>query len=156
MQLSAKFEGLQIILIEDLHELPFLDVQINPFAINAADWSRAVQADVDFMLKINNFNFKNSHWEPVLEPWKFCIKANQDATDKSTTVSLQSNDLMYMNVTHAFLESLFAISQTLSETKVNIILSFFKLKIQPISPIAFGSYRSRSSKTLPYQELYRL
>jgi hypothetical protein len=29
-------------LIEDLHELPFLDLQIEPFAISAADWTRAV------------------------------------------------------------------------------------------------------------------
>lgn len=117
--MNAAFDGLQIILIEDLHELPFMDVQINPFAIKASDWSRAVQANVDFVLKANSFNFKNSHWEPVLEPWNFCIKVSQDATDKSTNVALQSSDLLYLNVTHAFLESLLALSQTLSETKVS-------------------------------------
>jgi vacuolar protein sorting-associated protein 13A/C len=106
------------VLIEDLHDLPFMDVQINPFAITASDWSRAIKADVDFVLKANNFNFKNSHWEPVLEPWNFCIKVAQDANDKSTTVALQSKDLLYLNVTHSFLESCLTVSQTLSETKV--------------------------------------
>lgn len=115
--LFAAFDGLQIILIEDLHELPFMDIQVNPFAVKASDWSRAVQANVDFVLKANSFNFKNSHWEPVLEPWNFCIKVSQDATDKSTNVAFQSSELLYLNVTHAFLESLLTISQTLSETK---------------------------------------
>ncbi|KAI8075646.1 hypothetical protein BDF21DRAFT_495147 [Thamnidium elegans] len=115
--LSASFDGLQIILIEDLHELPFIDIQVNPFAIGASDWSRALYASVDFVLKANNFNFKNSHWEPILEPWNFCIKASQDATDRSMNVALESKDLLYVNVTHAFLESLLTVSATLSETK---------------------------------------
>ncbi|CAO3621876.1 unnamed protein product [Mucor fragilis] len=115
--LSASFEGIQIILIEDLHDLPFVDVQINPFAIAASDWTRALKADVDFLLKANNFNFKNSHWEPIIEPWNFCIKVSQDATDKSTNVALQSKDLLYLNITHTFLESLMSVSETLSQTK---------------------------------------
>ncbi|KAG2213335.1 hypothetical protein INT46_007194 [Mucor plumbeus] len=115
--LSASFDGIQIILIEDLHDLPFVDVQINPFTVSASDWTRALQADVDFLLKANNFNFKNSHWEPIIEPWNFCIKVSQDATDKSTNVALQSKDLLYLNITHTFLESLMSVSDTLSETK---------------------------------------
>lgn len=117
--MSASFDGIQIILIEDLHDLPFVDVQINPFAIAASDWTRALKADVDFLLKANNFNFKNSHWEPIIEPWSFCIKVSQDATDKSTSVALESKDLLYLNITHTFLESLMAVSETLSQTKVS-------------------------------------
>ncbi|KAI8639786.1 hypothetical protein BD408DRAFT_476983 [Parasitella parasitica] len=115
--LSAVFDGIQIILIEDLHDLPFVDVQINPFTITASDWTRSLNADVDFLLKANNFNFKNSHWEPIIEPWGFCIKVSQDAADKSTHVALQSKDLLYLNITHTFLESLLSVSETLSQTK---------------------------------------
>ncbi|CEP17102.1 hypothetical protein [Parasitella parasitica] len=115
--LSASFDGIQIILIEDLHDLPFVDVQINPFTITASDWTRSLKADVDFLLKANNFNFKNSHWEPIIEPWGFCIKVSQDASDKSTNVALQSKDLLYLNITHTFLESLMSVSETLSQTK---------------------------------------
>ncbi|GAA5798753.1 hypothetical protein HPULCUR_004159 [Helicostylum pulchrum] len=115
--LSASFDGLQIILIEDLHELPFIDIQVNPFAIGASDWSRALHASVDFVLKANNFNFKNSHWEPILEPWNFCIRASQDSTDRSMNIALESKDLLFVNVTHAFLQSLLTVSATLSETK---------------------------------------
>lgn len=116
----ASFEGLQVILIEDLHDLPFMDIHISPFIINASDWSRAIQADVDFELKANNFNFKNSHWEPVIEPWNFGIKASQDPMDKSTHVTVLSKELLQLNVTHTFLESLLAVSETLSETKVTL------------------------------------
>ncbi|KAI8884432.1 hypothetical protein K501DRAFT_332624 [Backusella circina FSU 941] len=115
--LLATFEGIQIVFIEDLHELPFLDIQVEPFAISAADWSRALQADVSFSLKGNYFNFKNSHWEPILEPWNFCIKTEQNPMDKSTNVQVQSDELLYINITHAFLESAMSLSETLAEVK---------------------------------------
>lgn len=35
-------QGLQFILIEDLHDLPFIDVAIQPFTVNVSGWSRAV------------------------------------------------------------------------------------------------------------------
>lgn len=101
---------------------------MNPFAIGASDWSRALHANVDFVLKANNFNFKNSHWEPILEPWNFCIKASQDSTDRSMNVVLASKDLLYANVTHAFLESLLTVSATLSETKVSRVFKLEKKK----------------------------
>ncbi|RCH94872.1 hypothetical protein CU097_000818, partial [Rhizopus azygosporus] len=115
--LVAAFEGIQIVLIEDLHDLPFIDIQMPPFQITASDWTRALHAEVDFTMAAKNFNFKNSHWEPLLEPWKFSIKASQSPIDKSMTVSLNSEELMYLNVTHAFIETTLAISQTLSEVR---------------------------------------
>ncbi|KAG1472650.1 hypothetical protein G6F56_001412 [Rhizopus delemar] len=115
--LIASFEGLQIILIEDLHELPFIDFYLEPFELMASDWSKSVEAHVDCCLGIKNFNFKNSHWEPLLEPWKFAINASQDPTDKNTRLSLDSKDFIYLNLTHTFIESALVISQTLSEIK---------------------------------------
>lgn len=99
-----------------------MDIQLYPFVINASDWSRALQAKVDFVLKANNFNFKNSHLEPVIEPWNFGIKASQDSTDKSTSVTVFSKEILQLNVTHTFLESLLAISETLNETKVILLI----------------------------------
>ncbi|KAI8363865.1 hypothetical protein EDC96DRAFT_608831 [Choanephora cucurbitarum] len=116
-KLVATFEGVQVILIEDLHDLPFVDVHVSSFTAKASDWSRSIAADVDIDLRANNFNFKNSHWEPIIEPWTFCIKVRQDSTDKSTHVALNSEHLLTFNFTHAFLESLLAISETLSEIK---------------------------------------
>ncbi|KAI9251543.1 hypothetical protein BY458DRAFT_17568 [Sporodiniella umbellata] len=115
--LTATFEGIQVVLIEDLHDLPFIDLQLNPFEIHASDWSRALKADADFSVAIKSFNFKNSHWEPFLEPWHFCIKANQSATDKSMRMVLETQEQIYLNVTHTFIESSLMISQTMSEIR---------------------------------------
>ncbi|KAI8968041.1 hypothetical protein BDF20DRAFT_917267 [Mycotypha africana] len=115
--LLASFDGIQITLIEDLHELPFIDAQIHPFVLRASDWSRAVEADVDFHIKVDSFNFKNSHWEPVIEPWSFCIKVSQDATNKSTYVNITSQELLLFTITHSFVSSCLSISQTLNDLK---------------------------------------
>ncbi|KAG1472355.1 hypothetical protein G6F56_001588 [Rhizopus delemar] len=115
--LVASFEGIQVVLIEDLHDLPFIDLQVNPFQIHASDWTRALKADADFSLAMKSFNFKNSHWEPLLEPWSFSVKITQSPTDKSMHIILNSQDLIYLNVTHTFIESSLMISQTLSEIK---------------------------------------
>ncbi|KAI8978652.1 hypothetical protein BDB01DRAFT_799548 [Pilobolus umbonatus] len=112
---TATFDGIQIILIEDLHELPFLDIQIDPFTLSGSDWSRDFNANVDFSLKVNNFNFKNSHWEPFIEPWEFLIKVNRGINEGGVLVGLHSDTLMYLNITHDFVESCLSISKTLSE-----------------------------------------
>jgi vacuolar protein sorting-associated protein 13A/C len=65
--------------------------------------------------------------------------------DKSTNVKIQSNELLYINITHAFLESTMSLSETLAEVKVtcHIINCSFKerkltlLKIEkPLSQTA--------------------
>ncbi|KAG0185188.1 hypothetical protein DFQ28_009826 [Apophysomyces sp. BC1034] len=115
--LTANFEGLQLILIEDLHDLPYVDTMIKPFTVNVSDWSRALTVDVNFSLFANNYNFLNSHWEPIIEPWKFGINVSQDPTEKAMRIMLKSEELLYVNVTHVFLESLLSISETLQNVQ---------------------------------------
>ncbi|KAI7898920.1 uncharacterized protein BX663DRAFT_555462 [Cokeromyces recurvatus] len=115
--LTASFEGLQIILIEDLHDLPFMDFQVDPFTITVSDWSRLLEAEVNFSLKANNFNFKNSHWEPIIEPWDLYIHVSKDAADQSMNLSFESQKPLNVNISHNFLETLLTISETLSQTK---------------------------------------
>ncbi|KAI9475459.1 MAG: hypothetical protein EXX96DRAFT_266961 [Benjaminiella poitrasii] len=115
--LTASFEGLQAILIEDLHDVPFMDIQVNPFIISASDWSESLEANVNFEFKANNFNFKNSHWEPIIEPWQFGIRVSKDSVDQSTNVAFESKEPLYANLTHNFIESALTISETLSQTK---------------------------------------
>ncbi|KAI8376296.1 uncharacterized protein BYT42DRAFT_594245 [Radiomyces spectabilis] len=115
--LIARFQGLQLVLIEDLHDLPFIDLVMQPFTVQVKDWSRALVADVDFSIYANNFNFKNSHWEPLLEPWGFGLKLRQDAALRSMHVNLESETLLNLNLTHVFLESILAISETLNDVQ---------------------------------------
>ncbi|KAI9014452.1 hypothetical protein CLU79DRAFT_890124 [Phycomyces nitens] len=113
--LVANFEGLQLTLIEDLHDLPFIDWTIQPFTINAKDWSRSLEVNVDFSMYANNFNFKISHWEPILEPWEFTVKVNKDAAVGTMHIRMSSETPLNINVTHAFLESALAVSETLDK-----------------------------------------
>ncbi|KAL0077823.1 hypothetical protein F4703DRAFT_1910666 [Phycomyces blakesleeanus] len=113
--LVANFDGLQLTLIEDVHDLPFIDWTLQPFTINAKDWSRSLEVNVDFSMYANNFNFKISHWEPILEPWEFTVKVNKDAAIGAMHIGMSSEAPLNINITHAFLESALSVSETLSE-----------------------------------------
>lgn len=124
-----------------MHDLPYMDVHINPFSIHASDWSRAAQADVEFSLKVNYFNFKNSHWEPIVEPWSFGIAMSQDSTDKSTNISVQAKELLFVNLSHTFVESLLSISDTLSERK--LLAQTAQAQVKPYLIRNFTGYNLR-------------
>ncbi|KAI9491569.1 hypothetical protein BDB00DRAFT_766791 [Zychaea mexicana] len=113
--LKARFQGLQFTLIEDLHDLPFIDAMLQPFTVNASDWSSALSADVFFNMSASSFNFRNSHWEPVIEPYGFGIKVSQDAATKSMQIGVESNEFLNLNITHAFLETMMAVSGSMFE-----------------------------------------
>ncbi|KAI7863890.1 hypothetical protein BDF14DRAFT_1998124 [Spinellus fusiger] len=112
--LVANFEGLQLILIEDLYDLPFLEWVVQPFTVDAKDWTRALVVGVHFDMYSNNYNFKNSHWEPVLEPWVFDIKVSQDSALGTLAIEMNSEAPFYLNITHSFLESILTLSDTLT------------------------------------------
>lgn len=67
--LTATVEGIRIILIGDVHELPILDVGINSFSATGADWSSRLRAETAINMYANVFNFSKSAWEPLIEPW---------------------------------------------------------------------------------------
>ncbi|KAI8144971.1 hypothetical protein BJV82DRAFT_536853 [Fennellomyces sp. T-0311] len=113
--LKARFQGLQFTLIEDLHDLPFIDAQLQPFTVNASDWSSALAADVFFNLSASTFNFRNSHWEPVVEPWGFGIKVAQDPATKTMNLAVESKECLNVDITHAFLETWLAVSGSMFE-----------------------------------------
>ena len=140
-QLKARFQGLQFTLIEDLHDLPFIDAQLHPFTVNASDWSSAVSladqyciyvanisnikqlaADVFFNIAASTFNFRNSHWEPVIEPWGFGIKVAQDPATKTMNLGVESKECLNIDVTHSFLETWFTVSGSMFEEQVSTVV----------------------------------
>ncbi|KAI9279983.1 hypothetical protein BY458DRAFT_470198 [Sporodiniella umbellata] len=139
--LIASLEGLQIVLIEDLHNLPFIDFYVEPFQVIASDWSKSLEANTDLCLGMKSFNFKNSHWEPFLEPWKFNISTSPDSADKNTRIMLGSKDLIYLNITHSFVESALAISQTLSEIKT--LSDSAQVQVKPYEVVNYTGYNVR-------------
>lgn len=105
--LDASFGGFQLVLIGDVHELPVLHLQTPSFICKAKDWSGDLNASVGFKPSINYYNLKNSHWEPLLDPWDFGITAKTKTYpngSKNTAVSLYSDKRLEMNMTAAFIE----------------------------------------------------
>ncbi|ORX52050.1 hypothetical protein DM01DRAFT_1408497 [Hesseltinella vesiculosa] len=115
--LSAVFDGFQLVLVEDLHDLPFLDLAVRPFTLTATDWSRAIKANVKVTTLMNNFNFINSHWEPLMDPYTVDLSLMQDASTKHYDFSMSTKDLLNINITHTFLQSIMAVSSTLSSVE---------------------------------------
>lgn len=71
-----------------------------------------------FTFAASSFNFRNSHWEPVIEPWGFGIKAAQDPATKAMSVKIESKESLNLDVTHNFLETLLSISDTMVQAQV--------------------------------------
>ncbi|CAO3579446.1 unnamed protein product [Absidia cylindrospora] len=112
---NARFEQFQLLLIEDLHDLPFMDFVIKPFNVSVSDWSNSIVVNTKISTRFNYFNFKNSLWEPVIEPYDFDVNVNKDPTTNALDIGVSSTETMNINLSHVFLETLLSISSTLSE-----------------------------------------
>lgn len=67
--MQATFDGLQIILVGDIQELPLLRAQTPSFTAVADDWSSDLKMRLVVQPEIKFFNLSNSQWEPLMEPW---------------------------------------------------------------------------------------
>ncbi|CAK7229600.1 Vacuolar protein sorting-associated protein 13 [Sporothrix bragantina] len=76
--LHATIEGIRVVLIGDLHELPILDLSIKNFTLSAEDWSSNLRADTLIELYTNVYNFAKSAWEPLVEPWEVSIGVGRE------------------------------------------------------------------------------
>lgn len=68
--------------------------------------------------QMNNFNFKTSHWEPLIEPYTFELDATRATNVQSLDIGLSSNETLNMNLTHTFLDTLMAVSGAWSAIQV--------------------------------------
>ncbi|SCW01107.1 LAFE_0D05226g1_1 [Lachancea fermentati] len=66
-KLNADIEGLRLVLIGDVHELPILDMNIKPFTVSAKDWSSDIEIITSIETYANIFNYSRSSWEPLVE-----------------------------------------------------------------------------------------
>ncbi|KAI9283162.1 hypothetical protein BY458DRAFT_427893 [Sporodiniella umbellata] len=104
--LRVSFQGAQVILIEELHETPMVVTSLKPFNLHVANWTKDVSTTVQLHTYINYFNIKNSHWEPLLEPWNFKLELFRNPSkDNTTHIKLISDTILNLNVTHTLLES---------------------------------------------------
>ncbi|KAI7863658.1 hypothetical protein BDF14DRAFT_1733660 [Spinellus fusiger] len=108
-RLRASFQGMQVILIDEIHEMPMVDMSLKPFSVDLIDWSRSLSARVELSTYVNYFNIKNSHWEPLVEPWnvQFAVSRN-NMSNEPLTIDIVSKAMLDINITHTFLESALA------------------------------------------------
>lgn len=112
-ELTATIDGIRVVVIGDLHELPILDLSIKDFTATAEDWSSNLKAEVPLEMYINVYNFSKSAWEPLLEPWSvgFGVAREQDSgllsvdvvSRKTFDVTITTNTIALASKSFAFL-----------------------------------------------------
>ncbi|KAI8990033.1 hypothetical protein BDB01DRAFT_718047 [Pilobolus umbonatus] len=120
--LRLSFRGAQIVLIEELHETPMIDMNLKPFNVEVSNWSKDLSVAVEFSTFINYFNIKNSHWEPLLEPWNFQLELTRNPSEAAEPLKarLFSDSILNLNVTHTFVESALATLSSLDKRRNTI------------------------------------
>ncbi|CAK7230320.1 Vacuolar protein sorting-associated protein 13 [Sporothrix eucalyptigena] len=111
--LHATVEGIRMVLIGDLHELPILDLSIKNFTASAEDWSTNLHADTLIEMYINVYNFAKSAWEPLVEPWEVSIGVGREkdtgvfsfdvASKKTFDITVTSSSIALASKSAAFL-----------------------------------------------------
>ncbi|KAI1120705.1 hypothetical protein F5Y10DRAFT_272813 [Nemania abortiva] len=100
-ELTATLEGMRVVLIGDVHELPILDLSIKNFTASAADWSSNLKAETAIDMYINVYNFAKSAWEPLLEPWQVSLGVARENSTGLLSVDLASRKTFDVTVTTA-------------------------------------------------------
>ncbi|KAI1084297.1 vacuolar protein sorting-associated protein 13 [Whalleya microplaca] len=100
-ELSATIEGLRVVLIGDVHELPILDMCIKNFTATAADWSSSLKAETAIDMYINVYNFAKSAWEPLLEPWQVGLGIAKQPVSGLLSVDVTSRKTFDVTITTA-------------------------------------------------------
>jgi vacuolar protein sorting-associated protein 13A/C len=106
-QFKARINGFQFVLVGDLQEMPFVHLSTNEFTILVNDWSGDMKAGTSITTSIRYFDLANSHFEPLMDPWRFDVRATRmssSPTNSSLSVRLTAAERLELNVTSAFIE----------------------------------------------------
>jgi vacuolar protein sorting-associated protein 13A/C len=100
-QMTADVDGIRVVLIGDLHELPLLDWSVKKFSVDVKDWSASMTADLNLDTFINVYNFSKSAWEPLIEPWQLGFHMSKGQEPEVLSVDLFSHKTMELTITSA-------------------------------------------------------
>ncbi|KAJ5595310.1 uncharacterized protein N7459_001518 [Penicillium hispanicum] len=100
-EISAKVDGVRVILIGDLHDLPLLDWSVKKFNVDVRDWSSTLSVDTNFDTFVNVYNFSKSSWEPLIEPWQLGIHVAKEINPDVFSIDAYSHKNMELTVTSA-------------------------------------------------------
>jgi len=100
-EMKVQFDGIRVVLIGDLHELPMLDWSVKQFAVEVRDWSGSMTADTNIDTFFNVYNFSKSAWEPLVEPWQLGFHMAKSQNPDKLAVELYSRKSLEVTVTSA-------------------------------------------------------
>lgn len=100
-EMTAQVDGIRVILIGDLHELPLLDWSVKKFDVGVRDWSSSMNADTNLDTFINVYNFSKSAWEPLIEPWQLGFHLSKEQHPEVMSVDVFSHKALELTVTSA-------------------------------------------------------
>ncbi|KAL3428164.1 hypothetical protein PVAG01_01673 [Phlyctema vagabunda] len=108
-ELTATLDGMRVILIGDLHELPILDLSVKKFTTTANNWSSDLRVDTSIDMFINIYNFSKSAWEPLIEPWQLGLKVSREQRfskkngepEQTMAIDFTSSKILEVTVTSA-------------------------------------------------------
>ncbi|KAL7775008.1 hypothetical protein CFE70_005924 [Pyrenophora teres f. teres 0-1] len=100
-ELHISIEGIRVVLIGDVHEMPMLDWRVKKFGVDVRDWSGPMVADTSLDTLVNVYNFSKSAWEPLIEPWSVGFHMSKDQDPDRLAVDVYSRKSMELTVTAA-------------------------------------------------------
>jgi vacuolar protein sorting-associated protein 13A/C len=100
-EMHLNVEGIRVVLIGDVHEMPMLDWRVKKFGLDVRDWSGAMVADTSLDTLLNVYNFSKSAWEPLIEPWSVGFHMAKDQNPDRMAVEVFSRKSMELTVTAA-------------------------------------------------------
>ncbi|KAL2150408.1 hypothetical protein VTH82DRAFT_6971 [Thermothelomyces myriococcoides] len=100
-ELTVTFDGIRVVLLGDVHELPILDMSIKNFTASAANWTSDLKAETAVEMYTNIYNFAKSAWEPLIEPWQVGVGVARDQRNGVTSVEVSSKRTFDITITTA-------------------------------------------------------
>lgn len=100
-EMTAVIEGIRVVLIGDLGELPLLDLSVKKFNVDVRDWSSTMTGDLNFDTYVNVYNFSKSAWEPLIEPWQLGLHVSKEVNPDRMSIDVYSHKAMELTITSA-------------------------------------------------------
>ncbi len=100
-EMVAQIDGIRVVLIGDMHELPMLDWSVKKFDVDVRDWSSSLTADTKIDTFLNVYNFSKSAWEPLIEPWSLGFHMSKQLQPEVLSMELYSHKNMELTITTA-------------------------------------------------------
>ncbi|KAM0716599.1 hypothetical protein Q7P37_008044 [Cladosporium fusiforme] len=100
-EMRIQMDGIRVVLIGDLHELPMIDWSVKKFGVDVRDWTGNMTADTSIDTFINVYNFSKSAWEPLIEPWQLGFHMSKEVNPDKLAVELYSRKSLEVTITAA-------------------------------------------------------